>query len=130
MEKAGFKVNVTSVDFETYTNRIAAKDYDLFIGSINISQNNDISFMLQTDKNMFGISNEQLDMYLNQLTVLSNTTTISDIYSSLCTALAENMSVAGIYYDSGLLLCDKKIKGNIKPAESKVVMNIDEWYIA
>ena len=129
MEKAGFKVTVTSVDFETYKEQINSKNYDLFVGSINISQNNDLSFMLKTDRNIFGISNEQIDIYLKQLTVLSNTTTISDIYSSLCTSLAENMPVAGIYYDSGLLLCDKKIKGNIKPAESNVFMNIEEWYI-
>jgi len=129
MEKAGFKVTVTSVDFETYANRINARDYDLFVGSINIAQNNDISFMLQTDRNMFGISIEKIDMYLNQLKVLSNTATISDVYAELCNTLAENMPISGIYYDSGLLLCDKKIKGNIKPAESNVFINIDEWYI-
>lgn len=129
LEKAGFYVTLTVVDFNTYSSRIASQSYDLFVGSINISQNNDLSFMLQTDKNMFGISNERLDLCLTQLKVMSNTASILSVYADMCTVLAESMPVAAIYYDNGLLLCDKKIRGNISPAESNLFINIHEWFI-
>lgn len=129
LEKAGFKVTLTVTDFDTYTSRIASKNYDLFVGSMNISQNNDLSFLLQTDTNMFGISNEGIDTILNQLKVVSNPSVISESYKNLCTLLYENTHLAGIFYDNGILLCDKKIKGNINPSESNVFANICEWYI-
>ncbi|MBE7027559.1 MAG: ABC transporter substrate-binding protein [Ruminococcaceae bacterium] len=129
LEKAGFIVTITIVDFSTYISRISSKNYDLFIGSMNISQNNDLSFLLQTDVNMFGISNEGIDLKLNQLKVISNPSVISDSYRDLCVLLSENVPLAGIYYDNGILLCDKKIKGNINPSESNVFLNICEWYI-
>jgi len=129
LEKAGFAVTITIVDFNTYTSRIASRNYDLFVGSMNISQNNDLSFMLQTDVNMFGISNEGIDSKLNQLKVVSNPSVISDSYRNLSALLSENIPIAGIYYDNGILLCDKKIRGNINPAESNVFLNICEWYI-
>lgn len=129
LEKAGFKASLDIVDFDTYSSRIASKNYDLFIGSMNISQNNDLSFLLQTDANMFGISIERIDSLLNQMKVASNSSLISDSYANLCSVLSENVPLAGIYYDNGILLCDKKIKGAINPAESNVFANICEWYI-
>ena len=129
LEKAGFYINLSIVDFDTYKRRIERRDYDHFVGSVNISQNNDLSFMLQTDKNMFGISNEKIDLCLAQLKVLSNTTSILSVYVDLCSVLAEEMPISAIYYDNALLLCDKKIRGNIAPAESNVFINIHEWFI-
>lgn len=127
--EAGFLVTITSVDFDTYISRIYSKNYDLFVGSMNISQNNDISFLLQTDINVFGISNADLDTKLNQLKVATNQTVITDSYYSLCSLLSETLPIAGIYYDNGILLCDKKIRGDINPAESNVFANICSWYI-
>lgn len=129
MEKAGFKVTITTVDYETYSKRIANKEYDLFIGSLNLSQNYDLSFMLRTDGNMFGFSNTRADLCLSQLKVLSNTASISGVYNDLCYVLAEEMPIAGIYFDNGIIMYSDKIKGEVKPAESDIFINIHEWYI-
>lgn len=129
LEPIGFYVTISSVDFDTYKERIENKEYDMFIGHINIAQNNDLSFMLQTDKNMFGYSSSKIDLCLSQLKVMSNQTAISGAFSDLCTYLAEDMPIIGLYYDNGTLLCAKEIKGNMNPAESNVFINIHEWFI-
>ncbi len=127
--EVGVKATVTAVDFDTYTERIDVKNYDLFVGSINISQNNDLSFMLRTDKNMFGFSSERVDLCLNQLAVLSNTDVIKNVYRDMCQYLVEDVPIASLYFDNGTLLCSDKIKGDINPAQSNIFANIHEWYI-
>ena len=125
----GIDSDVVAVDFDTYTEKINAKDYDLFVGSINISQNNDLSFMFETDKNMFGFSSQRVDLCLNQLGVLSNNDVIKNVYADLCQYFTEDMPIVSLYFDNGILLCNNKIKGNINPAQSNVFINIEEWYI-
>lgn len=129
LEEVGIASEVVAVDFSTYTERINAKEYDLFVGSVNISQNNDLSFMFETDKNMFGFSSQRVDLCLSQLGVLSNNDVIKNVYADLCQCFTEDMPIVSLYFDNGRLLCNNKIKGEISPAQSNVFLNIHEWYI-
>ncbi len=43
LNSQGFKVNVEAVDFGTYTARIAAGDFDMYLGEVKLTENMDLS---------------------------------------------------------------------------------------
>lgn len=129
LEQAGFSINITTLNYDAYVSRIESGNYDLFVGGLDISPNFDLSFMLETEKNAYGIANEKIDLCLNQLRLLSNPDAFVPVYADICTELSETMPIIGLYFENGDMLCDDDLKGNIKPTQNNTFANIEEWFL-
>ena len=120
LSQAGISSYILSVPFNEYQQRISQKSYDLFIGEIQFSQNQDITSFISGQENMFGAYKEELFYALEDAKKLAKTDDIKGAYSIICGKLSENMPVIGLYFENDYLLVNNRINGNIQPNISNI----------
>ena len=126
----GVPATVTSVSYEEYMERIQDKNYDVFIGSVQISENYDLSFLFKTDANLCGVSIEEIDRLLVLLARQDAETQKQQLYHELCDVLRQNMPVIGLCFEQDVLVFDEKLQGNIMPSGADLFYGIENWFLA
>lgn len=126
---AGIPSYVVAVPYDVYQARIANGEYDVFVGSISLSENYDISFLLKTNANVLGLSNEAIDRLLNVLAI-SREEHKQAQFHELCNALQEEMPLIGLYFENDVLVFDQAVRGDIKPSGTDVFYNIEQWFLS
>ena len=129
LEKAGIWVYVVQVPFAEYTQRLNDRRYDMAICEVDISDNSDLKFLLQSGYNIFNVSNELLDNLMLEADKLDDTAKIQEMYWEMCTLLQQDMPICGLYFKNASIIFDESVKGNILPTESNIFNNINEWFI-
>jgi len=129
-EEAGIAAYVTAVPFGVYEQRIAAREYDLFIGGVSLSENYDLSFFFQTDANYFGVSNAETDRILQALPLARSEAEKQTLFHELCSILKWEMPIISLYFEKDMLIFDKRVKGNIRPSASDLFYGIEEWFLS
>lgn len=129
LAQAGISTYILSVPFNEYQERIAQKSYDLFIGEIQFSQNQDITSFISGQENMFGAYKEELFYALEDAKKLAKTDDIKGAYALICGKLSENMPVIGLYFESDYLLVNNRINGKLTPNISNIFYKISDWFI-
>ncbi len=125
----GIPAVVKSVPYEEYMERIQAKEYDVFIGSVQISANYDLSFLLKTDANPCGISIEDIDRILVLLARQDAETQKQQLYHELCDVLRQNVPVIGLCFEQDVLAFDERLKGEITPSDADIFYGIENWFL-
>lgn len=125
---AGVASHVTSVSFEEYERRVAAKQFDLVLGSVSLSENYDPSFLFKTDNNPFGISIEDVDQTLNALALKENTSQKQLLYYELDEVLKTEMPMITLYAEYNILVFDSRLKGEIIPSGTDIFYGIERWF--
>jgi len=130
LEAAGVWAHVKAVPFADYEQQIAAKDYDLFIGEVALSENYDLSFLFKTDENVFGFSGEETDRLLTELSLETNENQKQELYHDLCGVLKREMPMIGLYFEYEMIVFDNRLKGGIHPSSSDAFYGIDQWFLS
>ncbi|MBE7048340.1 MAG: ABC transporter substrate-binding protein [Ruminococcaceae bacterium] len=128
-QEIGIPVTIISTSFGDYEARIAERNYDLFIGEIDFSQNFDLSFLLKTNENYFGISNERLDQILNALYLQDSELSKQSLFYELCDVLSEEVPIIGLFYEYEQLIFDQRVRGSITPSYSDIFYGIEGWFL-
>ncbi len=129
LEDIGIWVTVTQVPFSAYEEKLNQKNYDMAICEIDISDNCDLKFLLETGYNIYGISNENLDSLMLMADKTDNLSQIGQLYQEMCTVLQQEMPICGLYFKNASLILDESLHGNIKPSVSNLFYNIREWFL-
>ena len=130
LQAAGVSVYVAAVPFAEYEARIAARNYDLFVGSVSLSGNYDLSFLFKTDENFCGISISEADSLLYALSVNKEEAQKQMLFHDLCGVIKQQMPIVGLYFEYDMLIFDDRIKGDIRPSSSDVFHGIEHWFLA
>ncbi len=130
LREVGIPATVTAVPFADYEVRIADGDFDLFIGEIELSENYDLSFLLKTDENFCGISNEHIDQTLNALVLAEGEGQKQELFHELCYAVNAAMPLVSLYFEYEQLVLDGRVKGSIIPSATDVFYGIEGWFLS
>ncbi len=127
---AGIPAYVTSVSFADYQSRIASGAYDVYVGEVSLLENYDLSFLLRTNANTLGVSNETYDRILAGLEVSGQKAHKQAQFRELCNVLRAEMPLIGLYFENDVVVFDTRIKGVIEPSGSDMFYGIEKWFIS
>lgn len=129
LEDIGIKTSVTILPFWEYTERITNKSYDLFIGEVRFSDNQNISDFVSGNGNLFGAYFEEIYTALDEISRIGDKDALKVRFPSLCSSFSENLPLIGLYFDDDPVLINNRIKGNITPVRGNTFANICDWFI-
>lgn len=129
LENVGVRISLLSLPFAEYMRRLNSGQFELAVCEVDISDNCDLKFLLETGYNFCGIANEELDNLMKTADKSTDFALIKDCYAQMCSLLRENMPVAGLYFSNASVIFDESLRGNIAPSESNIFSNISEWFL-
>ncbi len=129
LKAVGIQSAVLEVPFAEYETRLQNRSYDLFIGSTAISPNYDLSFLLKTDENPFGISNERIDQTFNALKLQEGISQKQALFYELCDEIMLEIPLISLFYENHAIVFDGSLKGAIVPSRSDIFYSIEHWFI-
>ena len=124
----GILINIVKVPFEQYTEMVNRKKYDMFIGSIDLSNELDFSHFFG-EGNMFGLDDE--DLFFAQYN-LQRAEDIEDYklkFSEFEKVFNEKLPFYGIGFSDLILLYNKNIKGELSPTKTDIYNGIESVYL-
>ena len=127
---AGIPAYITVLPFEAYQTRIETMNYDVFVGEVSILENYDLSFLLRTNSNLFGISNENADRLLAQMSISSGDIETQQLFYALCDFMRGETPISGLYFSNDVLVFDDRVRGDIHPSGSDAFYGIEHWFLA
>lgn len=129
----GFDVTVDIQPYDIYVQKLENKDFDMFVGGWNFSVMPDYSFILQSSRigqeNYIGYNSADMDALLAAAHNAFREEDVKAAYSNLQKKFAEELPYISIAYRSSALFSANRLKGDVKPLESNVYYNVNQWFI-
>lgn len=114
---------VDSYTFLEYSNQLAARNYDLFIGEVKLPDNMDLTQMLTPGTNLSFAMGEQSALMENWRSYRAGTKTAPEFISDFSQAIP----FIPICYRRGIVSFTQNISGNVVATSSDIFYNILEW---
>lgn len=121
MQTLGIAVEVVSVDSESYKSKISSGDYDLYLGEIKLTADNNISKLL-TDSSI-NLNNDGGETIIAYTQYLLGEITINDFLKTFDL----KTPFIPIFYKNGTAVYSGTIKGSSVVTEYDVFANMDKW---
>lgn len=123
MTQAGIYATVKQVSFTEYQQLVADGSYDVYVGEMRLPRNQSVDalFAANTDETLAG---------LLAGVQLAGAQGLESAYGSLNAYLWENLPVIGICFNTGALLFDERVKGEINPVESDMFAGLEYWFLS
>ncbi|MDR3239725.1 MAG: peptide ABC transporter substrate-binding protein [Clostridiales bacterium] len=115
--------------FETYSAKIESKDFDIFVGGLNLSVIPDLTFAFGSG-NLFSYHDDVMDLLLSNAFSAVSPAGHQKAMSDLQQKIAEDLPCVSLAFRKSAVLCDQKVQGPKKPVLNNILANINEWYIA
>lgn len=118
----GISVNTIQVDDESYTSRIAAGDFTMYLGETLQQADCSISMFLPGGSMSAGLSwsNELIEAYQKFLENSSG-------FANFASAFASQLPFAPLCYRNGKLVHNKTLNSSIAPSATDIFYNITDW---
>lgn len=115
LAKLGIEVTVEQLEFNTYKSRISANNYDIFLGEIKLSDDEDLSSIL-TKKDEAEILEKYYAYQQGTLPV-----------EEFAKLFSENVPFCPIAFRNGVLYYNRSFQAPIYPTAHDVFYNIQSW---
>lgn len=130
----GIDMQIEQVDKETYLSRLAAKQFDAFLGGWQLSYALDLSFAFHSSSilggdNYVSYKDEKMDELLQQA-FLAKHEGIYDAYNALQEYFVEMTPYISLYFKKSVLMMKDTIGGNIEATPCNIFANVEEWTIS
>ncbi len=126
----GMDVQIESVPFETYRERLYAGDFDMYIGGCEFSP--DLTYDFMFGENPIaenGYVSSEMDNALSLLGVQRTDETIRAAYGQFQEVFLRDLPLCGICFLDGAFVHTASLKGIEALASSKLYRNIGKWYL-
>lgn len=123
----GLQAEVVSADYETYSKRIQEKNYDMFVGEINLATDGDVSFLLGSG-NWFGYETEKMNNALYGVKTSTNAEEYKMAYKTLSNLMIKECAFIPLYFKQSALIYDSRIQGVDTTPSFDCYQNIAGWY--
>lgn len=128
-EKCGISVSVEEFSAEVYAQKIASRDFDMYIGECDIGANGDLSALLKTGENPFGYSSENADMLTAQAGMTQNEDTLEEIYKGIGETAEQDAPFIPLYFAKDIAADTGRISEGISPTAERIYRNSHLWTI-
>lgn len=127
----GFEINLETVNFDAYKEKLENGSFDIFIGSWNLSPVQDFTFMFGSSElngdsgNLINYSSTKMDEHL---TACKNAVTDEDMteaYSGLQKYISQELPYISLVFRQSKLYSGPRIEGNMTPAMYGVFNGIE-----
>lgn len=126
--KSGININILKVSNNQFNNYIKNKNYDIVLTG-NIVSNNPNLETYFADDNLSNFHNQEVNNLLNEIKSVDNQAEIlKEKYIKLEQIYKEEMPFIGLYFNSGFIISNKNLKGNLEANWYNIYYNIDNWY--
>ncbi len=124
----GLSANVVSVDYDTYVKRIEQKNYDMFVGEINLSYDSDVSFLLGGG-NWFGYESAKMNEALAGVKTSKTAEEYQTASQTLSDLILKECVFIPLYFKQSALLYNDRIAGVESAPSFDCYQNIANWYV-
>jgi len=127
LTNAGLHANAEILPTEEYFERLAAHDFDLFIGGMELPFAPDVQTFFQGGE-LF-LHDPVLEAAYTTLMFASTEVAYVQAMSRLQQAFAEQLPVIGLAFKHSAVLANPRITSNLNPSPDHVFANVHEWTI-
>ena len=128
-EKCGIKTAVDAVSNEVYNQKIAAHDFDLYVGECSLGANGDVSPLVLSKLNPFGYSSDEADMLISQAGMTQNEESLKEIYKSIGNKITNDAPFVPLYFIKDSVASSGRIKDGISPVDGNIYRNSYLWQL-
>ena len=113
LETVGFNVTVTAVSKERLRERVKARNYDLALVAVNLSEVPNLSMILGKGEalNFNGFGNDTMETMLKRIRNTSDETTLKQAYSTIQMFVVERLPIMGLAFRTGTVLSTRSLGG-------------------
>ena len=104
----GITAAVTALPYDQYTARVEARQYDIFIGELEVAPTQDFTELLGGG-NMFNYGNDSINTLITQIGMTSDAEALRTLYSELASAFCNDMPFVPIFYAKEYMLSSPKL---------------------
>lgn len=124
----GINVEIQSLNESLYQQRLAAKNYDLYIGREKMLISQDVSTFLGTG-NAFGYQNPTIDIIMAEAAAETDKEKISELYSQLHDVLSEDMPIVPLAYSKEVTYMSARIENVSAMGADGFYRDLQKWSI-
>ena len=124
----GVVLNIERLPFDTYRQRVEAKNYDMFIGEVAIAEEYDLSMFGSKTAEYCVTQSGDIDVVIDRIKRAKSDDEVRAEYEELARAFADEMPVVTLCFSMDTMVCNSKIRGDILPVQGDVYGNIRNWY--
>lgn len=125
----GIPAKVEAVESAAFTARVAALNYDIFIGEKELLPNNDMTSMTGSAGNYFGYAGEEMDTLIWQLGTVQLEADVQTVSNKLYELIHTEVPLAPICFLKKSLVTSAKIKGGYNPSIQGFVRETENWTV-
>lgn len=126
----GIPASVLQKSFDEYKSYISSKDYELFVGEVNIDSSLDPSFLTASSGNYFGYQSGDMENVLKEMAKTSDSTKMMDLSAQYANIFTDDMPFVPLFFRTQNVIYNKHISGISPPTFYHVYRNMQEWYVS
>ena len=104
-------------------------NYDIMIGEIEVSANNDLTPLVSSTDNYFSYANPDLDMLIGQLGMTNDEEQQKALFRQYGDIIVNDMPFTVLFFRKGNVMSGSKIKSEILPSVDRMFRNIETWSV-
>ena len=132
LKAIGFEIVLETVNFDTYKQRLENGNYDIFIGTWNLSPVEDYTFMFGSQElngetgNLINYSSAKMDEYLTACKAAVTDEDMTSAYSSLQKYISQELPYISLVFRKSNLYTSSRIEGDMTPMMYSVYNGIEK----
>lgn len=126
----GIPASVLQKSFDEYKSYISSKDYELFVGEVNIDSSLNPSFLTASSGNYFGYQSDDMENTLKEMAKTSDSTKMMDLSAQYADIFTDDMPFVPLFFRTQNVIYNKHISGISPPTFYHVYRNMQEWYVS
>lgn len=127
LKAAGYNASLVSLPEDEYTSRIAARQYDAFVGTFAMTANNDLTNLLG-EGNYFNYTSEAMEGYLSSLALAKSDEQAKNTYLDIQNLYSADLPFISLFYEKKALVVRNNVGGDLSPTQCFVYNGIGNWY--
>ncbi len=127
----GFEINIETVNFNTFKERLQSGNYDVFIGGWNLSAISDFTFMFGSaelngdEGNLINYSSAKMDEYLKACKSAIDDESMQTAYSTLQKYISQELPYISLVFRQANVYMSQRLEGEPAPVRDNVLNGIE-----
>lgn len=132
--KIGININIMSVDYANYKEKINNSNFDLLLDGWKLDKNPDLSFALHSKSiipngnNYFNYNDSKMDSLLLKAYTAINEKDAQQAYNEIMMYIQEQLPYYSFGFRNSAVVIDSKLNGELKPTTYDIYNNIESLY--
>ncbi len=126
-EKNGIMINLKTLPYEQYIDKIRNMDFSMFVGEIALDKNMDPSKLVSSGENYFAYESEKMDEVLSSL---NNSTeeNMREEFSAFAEVFLQDMPFVPLFFREKAIITNPDLSGYAAPNYYRTYPNAENWY--